>query len=282
MRRWIIAALLVLCAASAWGQTYNANWYVPYTNEAACIYLMREGSGSNVTDYSANGRTATNRNSPVWAERVSGAGALAYDGDTALQWTDIGNLGITGAITIAYWQQGNNTNGGSASANCTAVGNSGASVWSAIGYQCMQKSSDYTLGMWVGNNGSSAGDSATIATNLVGWNHLVMTYDPGVAILIYKNATIIKSQAVTRTWVNLDPHPWVIARDQRAIAAPSNDDYYWGGLLGEVMIVARAFTPAQVTELYNSFTSTPPATVTGTKFSTVQMIYNLTTRGSIQ
>jgi len=282
MTRRIIIACVMLAAGAASGQSYNANWWTPYASEAACIYLMREGTGSNVADYSSSGRTATNRSSPVWAERVSGAGALAYDGDTALQWTDIGQLGITGAITIAYWQQGNNTNGGSASANCAAVGNSGASAWSAIGYQVAQKSADYTLGVFIGNNGASAGDSATIATNLVGWNHITVTYNPGVAILIYQNAKVIASQAVTRTWVNLDPHPWVIARDQRAIAAPSNDDYYWGGLLGEVMIVARTFTPAQVSELYASFTNVPPLSASGTRFSTVQQIVNLIQRGSVQ
>lgn len=253
----LAVAILIAGCLTAGAQEYNANWYTPYVSEAAVIYLMRDGSGSNLTDYSSNGRTATNRENVAWGSGyATNQGALVYAGSTLTNYTQIGNLGITGAITIAWWQFGNNTNVVANTATSRgALGNFAADAWGNIGYGVAQRASDNQISVYIGNNGSSAGDTLVKATNLVGWNYMTVTYQPAVSVLIYQNAKVIASQAVTRTWVNKDPVPWVIAADQRFLLQT-----FWGGPLADVMVIPEVKTPAQVLALYTSFTSPPPAT----------------------
>jgi len=267
--------LFVLCAASALAQNVGA--FDSYAAEAAFIHRLREGSGDTLTDYSVNGRTATNIRNVAWAPWKDGAYFMEYAGSTLTNYTIIGTPSITGAITVAWVQVGNTTNTVTPTGVKGIIGNSAYDSWANIGYGIGQRTADNSIDIVVGNNGSSAGNLLKTTNDLSGTNLLSFVYTPATSLTFWINGVCIASQAVTRTYVNKGPQPWAVGREWREGSA-----YYHGGRIGMWMVIPRAFSHAESVALYATFTSTPPVTASSTRFSTVHAIYNLTTRGSIQ
>ena len=69
------------------------------------MWLFDKGAGEVAKDYSENGNDGKLMNDPKWAQGKFGK-TLEFDGQD--DYVDVGDLGLSGAITISIWAKPNN------------------------------------------------------------------------------------------------------------------------------------------------------------------------------
>lgn len=70
---------------------------------AAGIWLFDEGKGDTATDASDNGNDGEIVNAPKWIKNGKFGAALEFDGNESKGHVAVGNLGLSGAVTVILW-----------------------------------------------------------------------------------------------------------------------------------------------------------------------------------
>ena len=66
-------------------------------------WLFDEGNGNTATDASENGNDGKIENNPKWIKNGKFGSALEFDGNDSKGHVVVGNLGLSGAVTIVLW-----------------------------------------------------------------------------------------------------------------------------------------------------------------------------------
>ena len=70
---------------------------------AAGIWLFDEGRGDTAVDSSENGKDGEIVNAPKWIKNGKFGAALEFDGNESKGHVAVGNLGLSGAVTLVLW-----------------------------------------------------------------------------------------------------------------------------------------------------------------------------------
>jgi len=158
------------------------------------MWLFNENKGEVAKDSSGNGNDGEIKNDPKWGEGKFGK-ALEFDGED--DWVDVGDLGLSGEVTIGMWAKPDNavnddrmisnTIGPTGPAFTIRFQNAGVEVWSTIWQQVISSfdnnqwghyafvfdGSGNTTGFYNGVEGSTVSDPPYAFTNIgIGANFL--------------------------------------------------------------------------------------------------------------
>ena len=67
------------------------------------MWLFDEGKGDTATDFSENGKDGKLVNSPKWTKNGQFGSALEFDGNESKGYVDVGNLGLSGTVSLTLW-----------------------------------------------------------------------------------------------------------------------------------------------------------------------------------
>jgi hypothetical protein len=192
-------------------------------------YDFNAGSGTTLTDVSANGNTGTIVNA-TWTTSGKYGNALSFNGtDAQVVINDSGSLRLANAVTLEAWVNPN----------------SAPSGWQDIIYKPLD---NYFLEA-SSTNGNKPGagvlltssaeplvyGSAQLAANT--WTHLAMTYD-GTTAKMYVNGTLFTSSAQSGTITT--------STNVLQIGGDATYGQHFKGLIDEVRIYNIALTQAQI------------------------------------
>jgi hypothetical protein len=246
MKRLVmIAAMLAVCGALAqdggvWLNVMGNRWS-PLTLGPAAWYRME----NNLLDSSGNGLTTT-----------VGAGDAAYiQGFVGQAWTNdatryiaAGNpeqLRFTGSFTIACWARADAASGQFSDGIMNkfyATGNQRAITLERLG------TSPFTTRAFVSSDGTASGGVSVTLTGSAwasGWRHLALVFDADAQKLtLYENGTASTSADVGFATIHNSTEQWVFGEVQRTA------ERRFRGAIDEVVMLARALTPAEILRLY--------------------------------
>jgi len=288
MRRLLIAAVM-LAAVGANGQ--DPNWYTDIGTGICSVWRWTTQSGTNFYDAVSN-RHGTLDATTLWTSRSAAAYSIAPIGNTNHA-VAIDTFGPVYALPVAANESGswgvgmwvNITNNVNTVLYCAGSGND---HWGDEGHSFILsweyslKRIRMTVRTAASNNTSvlSPNSSCDFAGN--GWQFVGFGYNRSPPKYdMWINADNVRSQlSMGSTHWNTNGTP-TISFGQRAIPAPY--DTAPAAIGDAFFVVGRWLKTEDWTNLYwrsstNYVAPSPPA-ASGTRFSTVRAIYNLTTRG---
>ncbi len=205
-------------------------------------WKLDETSGTSATDSSGSNNTGTLANGPVWTKQGTIAGTLKFDGvDDKVEVPNATSLGITGAMTLSAWVKldTNTTAQAIISRNFDA---------SNRGYSLQVHSVDSHMYFYVSGDCSAEvgiGSGSPVQTGQ--WIHWTAVYEPGVAVRLYKNGTLL-SFNTTSIPASLCNNAKAVGIGQRVTG--STAPWPVSGHIDDARIYNRALSAADVKALY--------------------------------
>ena len=231
------------------------------TGEMVAMDALNPKSGSSWTDMGSSASAITHYNTPTH----SANGYFTLDGVN--EYLRIGNTNYPAAWTddfsIELWMHyatGNNWNdrGDGTLRNSWVVGRGAYNGGHGI---CRKNSGTDVLRAWIRSSPNSDGSGATIKTadaSITGrdeWNHVVMTYDDDVAMILYINGAVGDTESNPNyggtMHANYPPGNdyWSIGQNRGLSGSYAA---YYDGRLAFIKIYKKALTAAEVLQNFNA------------------------------
>ena len=203
-------------------------------------WTFDEGSGTTAGDSSGNGNNGTLTNNPTWTTGQIG-GAMNFDGsDDYVTMGDITTVELLTQASFSAWFK--KTGDGDATNMLISKNDS---------YEIKVRESSVNQYDFAIDN-VDAGFTGAPTDNV--WTHVVMVYDAGVTngTKLYENGVLIDSATLSRGTIS--------DRTTALTIGGREGSYNFAGLIDDVRIYNRSLSQADITELYNAGSGTPPPT----------------------
>ena len=159
-------------------------------------WLFDDGKGDTAVDSSENGKDGKLVNGPKWVKNGKFGSALEFDGNESKGYVDVGDLGLSGTVTLILWANPSgavdddrlisNTSGPTNPAFTTRFQNGGVEIWSTAWKLVIPKFDDNQWGHYAfvfdgagnvtgyynGKEGSTVSDSYIFTDIGIGANFL--------------------------------------------------------------------------------------------------------------
>ncbi|OHA17483.1 MAG: hypothetical protein A3G52_04585 [Candidatus Taylorbacteria bacterium RIFCSPLOWO2_12_FULL_43_20] len=200
-------------------------------------WAFDDASGTNASDSSGNGRTASLQGGAGWSTGKI-VGAVSLDGTN--DYVDTGYSNSLGSFTAAVWYKSTNTQTSEIARAVAGNMTSGGGFW--LIPEWANPSPIFAYGFI-----STSADNAALLFSQSegfrsGWHHLAITYD-GSSAKIYQDGSLREIRSVSLGSV---PSGTSIKFGQRGDGL-----YYFKGLLDDARFYNRALSASEISELYN-------------------------------
>jgi hypothetical protein len=229
----------------------SATTLAPSQGELVAHWKFDKGFGTTAEDSSGNGNDGLIYGANRTTDSKLGGYALGFDGVD--DYVDLGAMNVEGSeMTIIAWFRSNNLEScGSNWADCRIISKSlnsdseSAHYWMLSTIENPSTSNNWYLRFRLKTDGTT--DTLIANSGLLSndeWVHAAAVYN-GSHMVLYKNGAEVGSKVKSGTISTSDTTIATIGRNGDL------SDYYWNGVIDEVMIYSRALSPGEILELYN-------------------------------
>ncbi len=224
-------------------------------------WTLDDGSGTNVTDASTNGRNGTFSGQPSWTTNGVLAGALEFSGTNDCVRQSAGPNALNGlkAFTVALWIKPAATNSDRGFLTGDDAGTNATFSFSTKNYAACGNSTNVLEAVIPTTKGVVHRTSASNALKPGQWQHVALTWTNGGAPKLYLNGQLDQPLAgfVPAFGVLTNCPQFIIGKG--AFDSPAS----WNGALDDVRIFDQALSAEEILSIADSTTNHAPVVDAG-------------------
>jgi len=215
---------------------------VDFSSNLDIWWRFLEGQGTNVADFSRNGRNGTLVNSPIWLQKGYGPnrrdGGLTFDGNTTYVWRNSYTFPTTGSVS--WWAKPSRAYNSGVLEN---MFHQGTSATGLLHWQHWSGDNQSYIGFYRNTQNDRITQSGATAWGQNIWQMHSITWTSGGGTTFYRNGVQIGTDAATDT---------SIAGVSLLFGVGESLNLGFSGDMGDFRMYSRALSDRDVLALYQS------------------------------